>query len=90
MSPKRTTASPAKKHSRSSQSDEKWRIAKEKTKSNQQRGGPSLTRSHRTDLTLSCAAGAHVRKAKRRRLPREVARNDCRTATRDAAARGRM
>jgi hypothetical protein len=43
MSPKRTTAPPTHKHSRSSSSGQRALIAKEKTNSNQQRREPPLT-----------------------------------------------
>jgi len=62
MSPKQTTAPPALKHSRSSRSGEKGLIAKEKTKKQSAKRRTILdNRFHRTDLTLSCAAGPACR-----------------------------
>src|SRR5688500_10932130 len=61
MSPMRTTALPAQKHSRSSRSGEKGLIAKEKTKKQSAKRRTALdNRFHRTDLTLNCGAASRA------------------------------
>ena len=75
MSPKRTTAPPARKRSRSSSSGQERLIAKEKIKKQSAKTRLALdNRFHRTDQTLTCAAKAHVATAARRTACLHVSR----------------
>ena len=80
MSPKRTTAPPARKRSRSSSSGQERLIAKEKRLSAKTRIALD-NRFHRTDQTLSCAAKAHVPKPERHAARLHVRRADARRVT---------
>jgi len=65
MSPKGMTAPPARKRSRSSSSGQEGLIAKEKTKKQSAKKRTALdNRFHRTALSLTCAAKAHVPKSR--------------------------
>jgi hypothetical protein len=61
MSPKRTTAPPARKRSRSSSSGQEGLIAKEKMKKQSAKRSTALdNRFHRTGFKLGCAAGSRA------------------------------
>ena len=61
MSPKRTTAPPARKHSRSSSSGQEGLIAKEKTEKQSAKRRTALdNRFHRTLSPLDAGRGAYV------------------------------
>ena len=63
MSPKRTTAPPARKHSRSSSSGQEGLIAKEKTKKQSAKRRTVLdNRFHRTLSPLTWGEGTELRK----------------------------